>query len=150
MTYFSYKCHGICATPVIITIGVAVTDRTSTLAGALTDSYVNAPGDGDLIARCLTGLGPTNSSNGANAVLGGWYFNGIMIPNSGEQAPCASDVIQARPGGYAAGVIRIFQCGAFSTSVEGIYTCTMMNISMMNQSVRLGVYFNGRCESFDL
>ena len=73
-----------------------------------------------------------------------------MIPNSGVQGPCSSDVIQARPRGGTAGVMNIFQCGAFSTSVEGIYTCTMMNSSMMNQSVKLGVYFAVRSESFDL
>ena len=98
----------------------------------------------------MTGLGPDDSDSGANGVLGGWYFDGTVIPNSGEQGPCASDVIQVRPGAGTAGVINIFQCGAFSTSVEGVYTCIMMNSSMMTQSVRLGVYFTGRSESLDL
>ena len=142
----------------VFTVGVAVTsalqNNALTLANALTDySYINAR-DGDpngaLMARCLTGLGPTSTSNGANGALGGWYFNGIMIPNSGEQASCSSDVIQVRPGGTLAGVTNIRQCEAFSTSVEGIYTCTMMNSSMMDQSVRFGVYFTGRSESIDL
>ena len=119
-------CHDICTKPVVITVGVAVTDTTSSLAGVLTDSYVIVPDNGNLIARCLTGLGPGGTSDGANGVLGGWYFDGTMIPKSGEQGPCSSDVIQVRPGANSAGVIRIFQCGAFSTSVEGIYTCTMM------------------------
>ena len=70
-----------------------------------------------------------------------------MIPNSGEQGPCASDVIQVRPGANTAGISNIRQCQAFSTIVEGIYTCTMRNSSMLNQSVRLGLYFNGRSES---
>ena len=144
------SCHNICTTPVVITIGVAVTDSTSSLAGVLTNSYINAPGNDVLIARCLTGLGPSGTSNNANGVLGGWYFNGTMIPNSGEQGPCASDVIQVRPGANTAGISNIRQCGAFSTSVEGIYTCTMMNSSGMNQSVRLGVYFAVRSESLDL
>ena len=73
-----------------------------------------------------------------------------MIPNSGEQGPCLSDVIQVRPGGVTAGVINLFYCGAFSTSVEGVYTCTMMNSSMMDQSVSLGVYFTGRSKSLDI
>ena len=98
----------------------------------------------------MTGLGPSGTSDGANGVLGGWYFNGNMIPNSGEQGPCGSDVIQVRPGASTAGIANIRQCGAFSTSVEGVYTCTMMNSSMMNQSVRLGVYFAVRSESLDL
>ena len=49
----------------------------------LTDySYINAsnsPGNGVLLARCLTGLGPNGTNNGANGVLGGWYFNGSMM-----------------------------------------------------------------------
>ena len=153
VTYFSSwltLCHDICTTPVVITVGVAVTDITTSLAGVLTDySYINAPGNsnGVLIARCLTGLGPSGTSDGANGVLGGWYFNGIMIPNTGEQGPCVSDVIQVRPGALTAGISNIHQCETFSTSVEGIYTCTMRNSSMLNQSVRLGLYFNGRSES---
>ena len=92
----------------------------------------------------MTGLGPSGYDNG---VLGGWYFNGTMIPNSCELEPCSSDVIQVRPGSLTAGISNIHQCGAFSASVEGVYTCTMMNSSMMDQSVRLGVYFTGRSES---
>ena len=142
----------------VFTVGVAVTsalqNNALTLANVLNDySYINAR-DGDpngvQIARCVTGLGPTGTSNGVNGALGGMYFNGIMIPNSGEQTSCSSDVIQVRPGGTLAGVTNIHQCEAFSTSVEGIYTCTMMNSSMMDQSVRFGVYFTGRSESIDL
>ena len=146
-------CHSICVIPVVITIGVAVTDTTSSLTGVHTDySYINAPGDGVLIARCLTGLGPNGTSAGANGVLGGWYFNGTMIPNSDEQASCptGTNVIQVRPGRLTAGVSNIRQCGTFTTSAEGVYTCTMRNSSMMNESVRLGVYFTGRCELLDL
>ena len=136
----------------VFTVGVAVTLNSLTDANDfLTDySYIHAsdsPGDGVLLGRCVTGLGPGGDDNG---VLGGWYFNGHMIRNSGEQASCLSDVIQVRPGAKTAGVSNIHQCKAFSTSVEGIYTCTMMNSSMMNQSVRLGIYLNGRSESLDL
>ena len=133
----------------VFTVGVAVTSESLTLADILTDySYVNA-GDGAFVGRCLTGLGPTNTSNGANGLLGGLYFNGNMIPNSGEHVSCSSDVIQVRPGASTAGVTNFHQCRAFSTSVEGIYTCTMMNSSMVNQSVKFGVYFTGRSESHD-
>ena len=38
----------------------------------------------------------------------------------------------------------------FSTSVEGIYTCVMINSSMMNESISFGVYFSGRSESLNL
>ena len=146
----------------VLTAGVAVTgvmyNTDGTLssnalifANALSDySYIYArDGDpnGHWLARCLTGLGPSGNDNG---VLGGLYFNGSMIPNSGERGPCSSDVIQVRPGGSIAGVTNMHQCEVFSTTVEGIYTCTMMNSSMMYQSVRLGVYFTGRSESLDL
>ena len=139
----------------VFTVGVAVTRNNVTLADDfLTDySYINAsnsPGNGVLIARCLTGLGPNGTNNGANGVLGGWYFNGSMIPNSDEQASYSSNVIQVRSGAATAGISNIRQYAAFSASVEGIYTCTMVNSSMMNQLFRLGVYSNGRSESFDL
>ena len=149
----------------VFTVGVAVTEvmyntdgtinsRELISANALTDySYINARNgdpDGALLSRCLTGLGPTSTRDGANGPLGGLYFNGNMIPNSGEQASCSSDIIQVRPGASIAGVTNIHQCGAFSTAAEGVYTCTMMNSSMMDQSVRFGIYYSGRCESLDL
>ena len=139
----------------VFTVGVVATLNSFTLASDfLTNySYVDACGslgNGVLLARCVTGLSPNGSDNG---VLGGWYFNGTKITNSGETVGCSSPdvgVIQARPEGVTAGVINMRQCSQFTTATEGIYTCTMMNSSMMNQSVRLGVYFTGRSESFDL
>ena len=147
---------------VVLTVGVVVTkviystdgeinSRALTSANALTDySYINASnGDpnGALLARCLTGLGPSSNNN---SVLGGLYFNGSITPNSGEQGPCSSNVIQVRPGGSVAGVTNFHQCKTFTTAVEGIYTCTMMNSSMINQSVRFGIYFSERSELLDL
>ena len=149
----------------VFTVGVAVTEvmyrangtissHALVSATALTDySYINArDGNADLalLARCLTGLGLNSTDYGANGALGGLYFNGSMIPNSGEQELCSSDVIQVRPGGSVAGLTNFHQCGAFSTAVEGIYTCTMMNSSMMNESVRFGIYFSKRSELRDL
>ena len=138
----------------VFTVGVAVTRDNLTHADALVDySYVNVSNDnpnGTVVAHCLTGLGPNGTGSGENGLLGGLYFNDTMIPNSGEQALCSSDVIQVRPGGGTAGVIDIHQCGEFTTAVEGIYTCTMINSSMMNQSVTFGVYFTGRSKSVDL
>ena len=136
----------------IFTIGAAVTPGSNISSVNIATDYSRITArDGDsngvMLARCLTGLGPSGNDNG---VLGGLYYNGIRIPNGGEQGPCASDVIQVRPGSNNAGVINIHQCGAISTAVEGIYTCTMMNSSMMNQSVRFGMYFSGRSESLDL
>ena len=128
-----------------ITVGVVVIrDNNYNLANALTDySYINAKGGTKdvLIARCMTGLGPTSTDNGA---LGGWYFNGNMKPN---RARCSSAIIQPEPGTFTAGAINIYQCGKFSANAEGVYTCTIMNSTMMIQSIRLGVYFTGRSES---
>ena len=135
----------------LFTVGVAITSGSLILNDILTDySYVTARsgnGNGAFVARCLTGLGPTGTNTSANNVLGGWYFEGTMIPNSGEQASCSSDVIEARPGATTAGVTNLHQCQQFSTTAEGVYTCTLMNSSMMNESVRFGIYFSGRSES---
>ena len=141
----------------VFTVGVAATNALQNnnliSANELTDySYINArsgTGNGNLLARCMTGLGPTSTSINANGALGGLYFNGNIIPNSDESASCGSDVIQARPGNAAAGVINFHQCGTFTTAAEGVYTCTMMNSSMMDQSVRFGIYLTGRSESLD-
>ena len=142
---------GVAVTEVIYT-GNTISSQALASSNALTDySYVNArggnPNGATLLARCLTGLGPNGTNDGANGVLGGLYFKGTMISNSGELGPCTtSDVIQVRPGGGIAGVTNILQCAAFTTDNEGVYTCTMMNSSMMNQSVRFHIYLNGRSE----
>ena len=109
-------------------------------------SYINNDGDVDgsvTLAHCVTGLGPSNFND--NNALGTFYFNGNRIPN-GE---CDDVVIQ--PNGAAienyVGVISLFQCGTFSTTGEGVYTCVILNSSMTNQSLRLGIYFHGRSKS---
>ena len=150
MVYIMYKG--------VFTVGVAVTRNSLTDADDfLSDySYIHAsysPGNGVLLARCLTGLGPTGTNVNANSDLGGWYFNGTMIPNSGVYDECDDPpvgAIQARSGLYTAGVINLRQCDPFTIALEGIYTCTMMNSSMMNQSVSLGVYFTRRSELLEL
>ena len=48
-------------------------------------------------------------------------------------------VLQIRPGGNIAGLTNIHQCGEFTSDNEDIYTCTMMNGSVMNESVRYGI-----------
>ena len=99
-----------------------------------------------MIARCVTGLGPNDDDD--NNVLGGLYFGGNRIPN-GE---CTSSTPAIQPNGAPIsefiGVINLYQCGPLSTTQEGIYTCAMMTSSMMNESMRLGVYLNGRSKSF--
>ena len=86
----------------------------------------------------MSGLGPRGRDNG---VLGGWYFNGIQIPNG-----YCPHIIQPVPASGIAGVINLAQCRQFSTAVEGVYTCIMINSSMLYQSVRLGAYYSRRSE----
>ena len=126
------------------TVGIAQV-RANTLAWPLADySYINARGDSDVdgetqrLARCMSGLGPGGRNNG---VLGGWYFNGIQIPNT-----YCRHIIQPVPASGIAGVINMAQCRRFSTAVEGVYTCIIRNSSRMYQSVRLGVYYSRRSE----
>ena len=139
----------------VFTVGIAligVTDNNDIVsANALTDySYVNARDSvtsGTQIARCVTGLGPSAPDD--NSVVGGVYFNGNRITNV-ACSDSSSPIIREQPSGNLdnnLGVINIVQCTTLTTAVEGIYTCIMMNSSMMNESIRFGVYFTARCES---
>ena len=103
-------------------------------------SYVSATANTSLLAYCVTGLGPSGSDD--NNALGGLYFNGSRIPNGA----CGSSIVQpsGAPINDSIGVIDINQCGEFSTAAEGVYTCTMMTSSLMNQSMNFGIYFTGR------
>ena len=148
---------GVAVTAVMYNADGTVSSNALNSANALTDySYINArdsPGDnGAQIARCVTGLGPNGTSNDANDILGGLYFNGNKIPALAPPSSCASnsEVIQVRLGGSLAGLFNFQQCGSLTTAAEGVYTCTMMNSAMMNQSVRFGIYLNGRSESLDV
>ena len=109
-------------------------------------SYITADTTaGSVIARCVTGLGPNDVDD--NNALGGFYLGGNRIPN-GE---CASSTRAIQPNGAPineyVGVINLYQCGPLSSTQEGVYTCTMMSSSMMNESMRLGVFLNGRSKS---
>ena len=110
-------------------------------------SYVNAKNNipqGIQIARCVTGLGPNSTEN--NTALGRCYFNQNSLPfdrcNNNFSA-----IVQPRPANRWAGVINIQQCTEFTTDVEGVYTCMIMNSSMIYESIRFGVYFTGRGKS---
>ena len=133
----------------VFTVGVSLLSGSDDviLTNALPDySYFNASDDNStVIARCVTGLGPSGDDN---SELGGLYFNGNVIADNN----CSSAIIQSMPEDLSdlPGAINILQCGEFSTDVEGIYTCTLRNSAMMNESVRFGVYFTERSESFDL
>ena len=97
--------------------------------------------------RCVSGLGPSGSDS--NAALGGWYFNGaqLFVPTGGSG--CDGPVVEVRgaSGRRYPGVINLYLCGTFTTTEEGVYSCIMMNSSMLEQTMRVGVYFSGRSES---
>ena len=136
----------------VFTIGTAlVRGESYALADALTDySYINASSSTGIdvhLARCLSGLGPSGDDNGA---LGGWYFSGNKIPNEIESDWCSSAIVLPISGSRTAGIINIHQCRQFSTTAEGVYTCTIMDSSLISQSIRLGIYFSGRSKLLNL
>ena len=136
----------------IIIAGIAVTgasDINTDLVShnQITDySFVTQPfklAQSNGILRCATGLGP--SGDDRNNVLGGWFFNGRRITLS---EGCQGPVVEQRAAGGKRypGVINLYLCGTFTTTEEGVYSCIMMNSSMMNQTIRVGVYLSGRSE----
>ena len=109
-------------------------------------SYISAittTSGNPLIARCVTGLGPSGTDD--NNALGELYFNGSQIPNG----PCDGSPVKPRGAviNNFAGVINLVQCGGFSPEGEGIYTCRMLDSSMIYQSTSFGIYYTGRSES---
>ena len=136
----------------VFTVGIALievmgSNNAIVSANAISDySYVNDRSDDIQLTRCVTGLGPNGTDD--NTALGRVYFNGKRIPNVGC-GDISSPLFRIQSGylGNVVGVINIVQCRTFSTAVEGIYTCIMMNSSMMSESIRFGVYFTGRSKS---
>lgn len=99
-----------------------------------------------LLFRCVSGLGP--SEDNTNDVIGNISFKNESLIGSRSNckfvratgASCIADF----PGVYNARVCDNF---TFTTSMEGVYTCTLMNSSMLYQSMRVGLYFRGRSKS---
>ena len=142
----------------MFTVGIAVikvigSNTAIVSANAIGDySYVYAREStfNSWIARCVTGLGPSRTESNTN--IGRVYFNGSSIPFA-ACTDAGSATVQPRPAtnlDINVGVINIFQCGTLTTTAEGIYTCTMINSSIVEQSVRFGVYFTGRSKSLYL
>ena len=96
-----------------------------------------------LLFRCSTGLGPSGTDT--NDVIGDMYHNNMLLTDQ----VCNGFVIAQGTGNTfrLPGVYQARVCGTLTTSTEGVYTCTLTNSSMMNQSVSIGVYLNGRSES---
>jgi len=97
--------------------------------------------------RCVSGLGPSGA--GGNTDLGGWYFNGTQVFLGTN---CGSNVFEMRAanGKRFPGIINLYLCRILTLNAEGVYSCIMMNSSMMEQTMRVGVYFSGRSESLDM
>ena len=139
-----------------IILGIAVTGASNietdlVSSNQLTDySSVTQPftlGSDYSILRCVSGLGPSGS--GSNTGLGGWYFNGaqLFVPSGGSG--CEGPVVEVRgaSGRKYPGIINLYLCGTLTIAEEGIYSCIMMNSSMMEQTMRVGVYLSGRSKS---
>ena len=144
-----YTCYaGITATRIPTSGSTPATDLIS--ANQIDDySFLTEPftlDNFDVMLRCLTGLGPSGGAN--NAALGGWYFGGAQIAVA---QPCGS-VFQVRSGNpnNFPGLINLYPCGPLSPDEEGVYSCRMMNSSMMVQTTRVGLYLSGRSELLDM
>lgn len=132
----------------VFTVGIVLTGtllgNNATVPGNVLNAYSYViPDNQTVLTRCSTGLGPSGTDD--NSAVGGLYFNGSRVSNS--LCSSSSRYVQPNPAGIA-GVIDILQCAAktFSIVEEGIYTCIMMNSSMINESISFGVYFAGRSE----
>ena len=117
------------------------------VAGNVLDDYTyillnGSERDNHILFRCSTGLGPAGSNT--NDVIGNLYYNNMPLPdgvcNGFIQAEGVRNVAKL-PGVYQA---RVCDNGILTTSTEGVYTCTLTNSSMMDQSVRIGLYLSGR------
>jgi len=130
---------------IILGVAIVVRDNETVSGDLLTDySYITDTTNG-LVARCMTGLGPSGTDD--NTALGIWNFNGAQLPYGLCEDPVV-DLIQSRIANItnSIGVINLWQCGPFTTTAEGVYTCSITDSSMMNQTLRLGVYYNKRSE----
>ena len=133
----------------IIAMGQGDGDN-AVVAGNVLDDYTyilldGSERDNHILFRCSTGLGP--AGNNTNDVIGNLHYNNMLLPdgvcNGFIQAEGVIDVARF-PGTYQA---RVCNNGILTTSTEGVYTCTLTNSSMMDQSVRIGLYLSGRSES---
>ena len=92
-----------------------------------------------ILFRCVTGYQPSNPT-----IIGDLYLNDTILP----KGMCSGLVKVGNDRNP--GVLNANICGNLTTSTEGIYTCRLMNSSMMYQSMRVGVYFSGRSKPLSL
>lgn len=96
----------------------------------------------EILFRCVTGLGPDNGNT--NDDIGDLYYNNAPL-NKGMCngfLQVKGDTLADNPG-----VLNVLLCGNLTTSTEGVYTCRLMNSSMMYQNMSVGMYFSGRSKS---
>jgi len=137
----------LCEWSVSVITGVAITNSSILITDNQIDDYsfVVQPFMLESIFHCASGLGPSGADR--NTDVGGWYFNSVKLPVG---TMCSNSVFQQVRAANNAGAISLNLCRTFTASVEGVYSCIMMNSSMMNQTMRVGVYFSGRSESLDM
>ena len=94
--------------------------------------------------RCTSGLGP--SGNISNNDIGNIFFNNTSLNAVANKINCTGfvRVTGARSTSNLPGVYSARVCKKFTTSEEGVYTCRLMNSSMMYQNMSIGLYFRGR------
>ena len=93
-----------------------------------------------ILFRCVSGLGPSGHNN--NSIIGDLYFDNKPLPDdtcNGLVMAEGANNLDRYPGVY-----NVRLCGNLTTSTEGVYTCRLMNSSMMYQSMSVGIYFSGR------
>ena len=115
--------------------------------------FITAPLQTDqngVALRCATGLGPPGISS--NLALGGWYFSGMQIFVGSSCSGESNSVFQVRSANRRnfPGIINLYPCGPLSVDEEGIYSCMIMNSSMMVQTARVGLYLRGRSELLNM
>ena len=132
-------------------------DTDAIIANQLTDyQFITAPLQTDLhgvVLRCASGLGPPGTSN--NLVLGGWYYGRSKIFSGSSCAGGFSSLFNSVFVVHSSlrrfpGIINLYACGSLTADEEGVYSCVMMNSSMINQTTRVGLYLSGRSESVDM
>ena len=94
-----------------------------------------------VLLRCASGLGPSDYRSSLS--LGGWTFKGTKVPTRYVCHDSAFVVRSSNDPIYPE-TINLYPCGSLSPDEEGVYSCMMKNSSMMVQTIRVGLYLNGR------
>lgn len=107
--------------------------------------YLSGNKTDGILFRCVTGLGPTCNDDGdfcGNKILGNFFYDDLLFTNCNGFLEVRAPGATERPG-----VLNAVLCGPLTTDTEGVYTCTLMNSRMINQSMSVGIYFSGRSKS---